>query len=376
MTISTQDTTLRVGSTVLECTSLTIDLDEGRAPFCTATLVVPYSSAAAALLDPQADARVTLDLSHRFGSSVTLDDLSTAWAGLDLDDLSTAWAGLDLDDLSAQWGQSWNADLIGSQTRHLDLGVRSRVINHAESTITVRAASDELLLQDYRLLDAVPLQPANPNLGALIQYVLDVAVPGARLVWSAWSLSDVPRDAAAWQPGVSAWDYLLPLTASAGQRLWCDERRVWHLAQPDDIDDGGAEPLTLDVVALTEASDETDRDNPSWFDAVVVRYAWTDEEGTAQVEYDIAAEPGATKASLVEYDRPFPGAGEAAWRLAKSAAQGHVVDTSAVSDFTAYPSRPVVLVLPDVSYTGWISAVQWTMPADEMTVRARGLTEE
>jgi hypothetical protein len=175
-----------------------------------------------------------------------------------------------------------------------------------------------------------------------------------------------------WEPGESAWDFVAPLIQTSGLRLYCDERRRWLLVDPATPVDGQIN-ITAGV-NLTDGRDTISRSR-DWFDAVVVEYSWNDEAGSSKVAWDVAGAPG-TKVLTLRYQRPYPGPGAAASVLDRSRGRGRVLDISALSDYAATPGIAVQATLPaSPIQTGFVSAVTWSLPADEMTVKSRGLTD-
>ncbi len=172
----------------------------------------------------------------------------------------------------------------------------------------------------------------------------------------------------------TAWDYLNPLVQSAGLRLYCDEQRDWHL-----IDDTYVAPgqTSLNYTGtLVGASDTISRDTSEWYDAVVITYTWTDALGATQYGYDTASEIGFSKVLHLEYETAYPGPGAAARVLSRATGRGLINELSAVSDYSARPSQPTVVSLPDViTQTGFLSQLTWTFPDDTMSVKTRGLVE-
>lgn len=375
MTISTLTLSATAGTVDLPQDDATLTLDEGRAPFASAVLTVPLDEDILDAIDPRTDARVSLSLEQRFSGSIPLSDLSDEFAGLDLDDVSTQWAGLQLAALTVRYGHAWNSTGF-RRTRRLraDLGVRSRVIDHQADTITVTLASDEALLIDYGLLSTVAVSPAALTVLSAVQLALSYAVPGAVLSTSDGAQT-IAADAAAWQPGVSAWDYLSPITASANLRLWCDEARVWHLQAPESIIAPGQATLSA-TGTVTGARDTISRDEFEWFDGVVVTYDWIDSSNVRQIRQDIAGDATTSRVLHVLQSRPQPRAGEAEARLRKVQGRGRVLSIDAVADPEVYPSQAASLSIPGApTQTGFVVGVTWSLPADEMTVTSRGLID-
>ncbi len=176
-----------------------------------------------------------------------------------------------------------------------------------------------------------------------------------------------------WEPGEYAWDFVAPLVQASGLRLYCDEQRRWRLVDPAALQPG---MLNLtEAVNLTDGRDTISR-TKDWFDAVVIEYAWTDPDGTRRKGYDTAAVADPKHAVTVRYERPYPGPGAAAAVLDRAAGRGRVLDLAALSDYSAAPGMAIQATLPDTPIqTGVVSAVAWSVPGDEMTVKSRGLID-
>jgi hypothetical protein len=68
------------------------------------------------------------------------------------------------------------------QDRSFDLGLRESEINHADGTVTLTLASDEALLNDFApLVDDDSLFALQGSLRDVVNYALNVAIPGASL---------------------------------------------------------------------------------------------------------------------------------------------------------------------------------------------------
>lgn len=371
MTLSGLHVQARAGGVLLPADEVEVTLDESRVPFAAARLTMPYTVALADLLDPRASAvpRVLLDLAQRFSGSQPVSVLPGSVADL------TARYGGSVSAVTYDLGEAWNAGGFRRTRRHaFDLGVRSRRIDHLAGTLTVELASDEALLTDSGLLSATALSPAGLTVRDAVQLVLDRVAPGAALVTSEGAQT-IAADAAVWAPGVSGWDYLSPLTASANLRLWCDEHRVWRLAAPESIIAPGQATLAA-TGTVTGASDTVDRNDDLWADAVVVTYTWTDASGVRHVAYDVAGPGDASRVLHIERATPWPRAGEAAARLRKLRGRGRVLSIDAVADPEVVPAQAASLSVPGTPVqTGWVQAVTWQLPADEMTVTTRDLID-
>lgn len=189
--------------------------------------------------------------------------------------------------------------------------------------------------------------------------------------------SDRDPDAIIWEPGTKAWDYLQPLFESAGLRLFCDESRKWWLVNSSAYTVAGQVNLSQ-ANNLTRAEDTISR-REEWFDSVVIRYRWDDSAGASHTAYDSAGTSGGVT-RLVEWERPYPGAGAAASILERAQGRGRTLALEALSDLTTTPGMSLVASLPNTPIqTGVVGNVTWSFSADGesgvMRLGSRGLTD-
>lgn len=174
-----------------------------------------------------------------------------------------------------------------------------------------------------------------------------------------------------WPAGVSAWDFLLPVTAAAQLRLFCDEQRRWRLVPSDYTVDGvvSATPATA-----REGTDRIDRDGDTWADGVIVRYRWRAQDGTSMEKLDIAGTNG--KVQIIDIARPYPGPGAAEFRLNRLRGQGRTQNAVAIADHTAAPGMEARITLPGAAdQVGRLQAVVLGLTDGFMELRTRGLTD-
>jgi len=178
-----------------------------------------------------------------------------------------------------------------------------------------------------------------------------------------------------WRPGTSAWDFLKPLTASAGLRLFCDEDRVWRLIDPNEYEVPGY--VRLSPLNAVTGADEISRDDPEVFaTGVVLRYVWEDPAtSTTQTAYDVAGTPD--RVVVIDYARPFPGVGAAAAILARRNGSGRTQDVSALTEWITTPGQVASISLPDApEQQGKVSSVRFSLADDAvMSVGTRGLID-
>lgn len=356
-------------SAPLSVESATVTMDDSWAPFIQGSLVCALPSAATiALTDPRNDARLAVTLDERVGEGGTLADFDTDWGAGTLAGLDTTWGGGTLADITDEFFTPWNGGGDGSRL-HLQVGIRSRVIDHQAKTLTLTFASDEALAQDWALLASVSETPGSTSVKTAVQFALGKI--GMTLDASATDATVTDAASLAWFPGTSAWDYLQPLCQATNLRLWCDESRVWRL-DPRDVQ------LTRQSTVLSEfveASDTIDRDG-TWHDGVVVVHEWTDDSGVRSLRRDIAGGADASRVLTISYTTPYPGPGAAKRILDRMTRRGRVLDLTAMSRYTVYPSTGFTALPPDTAVqTGTVERVTWDFPDAHMQVKSRGLVD-
>lgn len=375
MTVSELRATVRVGTWSADVTDLVVELDESAAPYARADFVVPLTPDVLDVLEPRTSPppRVQIRVMQRFTGSVPLAEMSADHAGMTLADVSALWAGETLAGITGAYARPWNATTRPTLTRTLTLSLRARTPDYAAGTVRVIATSDEQRLVDYGLMETSSVTPGSSTVLSAVQLALARAIPSAVLVTTHGGQT-VTADALVWEPGISAWSYLEPITASAGLRLWCDELGAWHLEPPETIITPGTAVLASTGTVLDIEEDVSREDGP-WHDGVVVTYEWTDGSGVRRVQHDTAGD-NATRVLRVVHDRPYPGPGEAAARLRKARGGGRVMTVRAVLDPSVTPAQAASITPPGIpSQSGWVAAVRWDVAAAEMTVRTRDLID-
>lgn len=302
--------------------------------------------------------------------SVVLDETTTYAT-------ATFSAGLvDLDDLAAfdprdNVRASLNVTAFG-ETRTFDLGLRARTVDHADKTILFECASDEALLDDWAPLadDANPSLLAS-SIRAVANYVLNKVLPGAVLLPGVGDVAVTEVESLIWKAGVSAWDFLLNLTAAAGLRLFCDETRAWRLVPTSYLIAG-----TVTALASTSKSgtDVIDRSGDAWVTGVVVRYRWDDSDGVSHERIDAAGEPG--RIDILDFDKPYPGPGAASARLNRLRGQGRQQSAVTFARITTTPAMTGWFIMPGApTQIGRLQRVEFGLTDGFMSLGARELTE-
>lgn len=194
---------------------------------------------------------------------------------------------------------------------------------------------------------------------------------GSRLDATSLRVGPAASEPLNWRAGLDGWEFLLNLTAAKGLRLFCDELRDWRLVPTDYMVPG---VVSVTAATATEGDDSIDRDGDLWADGVVVRYRWQQDDGAVLEATDTAGLPG--KVELVEFERPYPGPGAAAFRLNRLKGQGRTQTATAFTDYRATPSMEARFSLPGTDdQIGRLQSVTFDLASGMMEPQARGLTD-
>ncbi|AZS40043.1 hypothetical protein CVS54_01365 [Microbacterium oxydans] len=176
-----------------------------------------------------------------------------------------------------------------------------------------------------------------------------------------------------WQAGQNAWDFLKPLVATAGFRLFCDEQRRWWLIDPVGYSIPGRFSARPDnAVEGTDTMDVDDEDNG--VTGVVAIFKWTDPDGSSRTKKDAAGTPG--KVKVLEFDRQYPGPGIAAAHLSKVQGLGRVQDVTVATDYSVRPGMEIQIDLPGTyAQLGTLTRVRWELTNGLMSLGSAGLRE-
>lgn len=368
MTISLHTVEAWVSEVTVPVISTSITMDESWSPYIQGTITTPFDATLLNSLDPRTGGRIRIYATQTYGLSELVSVLSDAFGTHTVATVTAAWNGDTVADISESYFTPFNSSGVNyNYRRRFDLAIRARTIDPASETITLEVSSDEALLQDYALVNTVPYVPTFFNVRTIVAYVLNLIgrslVPGA-------ADGTVAADAVRWEPGQTAWDYIQPLIQSAGLRLYSDESRRWYL-----IERGATNPGLVALEAtgtITGASDSISRNDDLWFDAVVITYKWVNDLGVTVIDYDVAAADPFSKVVHFEYDTAYPGAGAAQLILDRATSRGRVNTVNAVSDYRVLPATACTVSLTGLpTQSGYVSAVTWNYPDDEMSVKTR-----
>lgn len=187
------------------------------------------------------------------------------------------------------------------------------------------------------------------------------------------ALIDRAPELLAWEPGVSAWDFLSPIVTAAGLRLWCDENRVWRLTDPAEYTVPGV--LSVNGFNAPEGEDTITRSDPEVYcTGIVVKYRWRDLNGEQREATDSAGVAGSVL--VWEFDRPYPGPGAAAAMLNRRSGAGRVQEVTALIDYAATPGMEARITLPSTAdQQGLLTSVSWSLTDGLMQVGTKGLLD-
>lgn len=367
MTVSSHLLTAWAGSQELQVTDATVTFDETWSPYVQGSLTASLKNVDLTKIDPYSDARLQITMQQDFGRSDTVAVLTTQFGGHNVAYNTTAWTSHNLAWISAQHFYPYvGATVTGSTIRRLDVGIRSRVLDHDANTVTIEFASDEALLQDYALVDFANYNPNISDVRTIVGRVL-TRIGGYLQAGTVTGIVSVA--ASTWIPGQTAEEYLTPLLQAAQARLYCDEQRRWYLVRSD-YEAGGSISLSY-TSTITQGTDNVARDNPYWADSVVIRYEYTDSAGATTIMFDAAQTPGYSKTLHLTYNTPYPGPGAAQVVLNRITNRAKNLEINAVSNYTASPGQTATIELPVTgTETATIKAVTWNYPADEMQIKA------
>lgn len=363
---------------VLPVTECAVTLDETWAPFASAQLTVPWTAERAAALDPRAATvpRVTVVIRRDWYDSALVSDLSEAWAGLTLADVSTDLGAATLADLTAALRTQWESGWREPDELTCYLGVRARPIDYAAGTITVRAASDELLAQDSRGLVARAVEPLPSR---IVAFLTAASIPVERTDLSAGAIFvAMPAMSTTWTQ--TMWDAASGAASSMGLRLLCDHTGTWRLLDPD-----AAPTATLHMPRVSEGTDDVDRDG-DWADTLVWIGTGTNSAGetiTRTVTWPDPIPTSPRKIAVQEVELgnvgagiPVPSDAELSNRLSALSAKARALTLTAPADLSARPGMALTTGAPSLPATaGVVSTVTFRIPEDTMTIVTRSTVD-
>lgn len=395
--------------------NITVSLDEARAPYAEATIVVDRDAIPLTDLDPRQGDRLQIHLQQDFGdliynSEITADfggDVSNITAGvvpMVVDTFTRRYArpwnifeaGLPLSTLTALYGGSvaamsvaglvdvWRISKVLHSTGSFNpapstifdgnLGIRNVVEDYVNQTVTIELASDEALAQDrYGYGADVPFFFS--TLRAAVEFMLIYADVGS---YGAGKLDPAGGDFTLSTTytvenyfaniGKNLWDDLLALVQSCGFTLYCDENRLWHL-ESTTVTSGTLELKDNDNITAFRRVLARDQ---LWYSNVNIEYATEVDQA-----YDPATPMGARRylyldrkeSSTIEVDGALS-------ILQRTKSRGESYEVEAINNFSARPRQTIttdVTGLPLMS--GVVQSVAWELPSARMSIELRNLEE-
>jgi hypothetical protein len=393
--------------------SVNVTVDEAWSPYVQATVVIRNEDLPS-WVDPRQGQFLGLRLQQDFGDLLYVRELTEAFGGSvaaitaaytpvrlrDITrDFTKPWnifeEALPLSTITAAYGgdlSQWTAAGFGDVWVMSDFLHDEGTFNPAPSTVfdanlmlravekdyvsgqtTLRLESHESFLQDARRFKFLPeFGTSFTSLRALIDYTLSGVV--------GFALALEPGDADytfspaldyAWQPEVTAWDYIDSVVKQANLVFYCDEAGKFRLEEPEAV----AGDLTLtDDSNITSLRTVIDRDNPRFFDYAFIEYR----NENVVTGGDAAGTTGtySKHAYFVKESTPNPLFGAAAALVSRGQTRGEIFDVEAISDYNARPRQLMTIdVTGEPVRTAIIQSITWALPADRMTVEIRDLEE-
>lgn len=356
---------------------LRVVLDDRWAPYVAAELTVPYTPARASVLNPHAAPapRLLVEYARHWLASLTLDEVSAELTGLTLDGLSLS--GMTVQSWSESWGTPWDSGYRAPDRLIADVALRGRRVDHRAQTMTLRLASDELLVQDVRAELVRPDETAANRAIALIDAAgvgtLDRTAGLGSLGYTVLPQTAVPLTTDLWAAATQG-------PREAGFRVWCDENRQWQASMPPAFSAVGA----LSLTRVSGAQESTDRDS-EFADVIVFRGRGVTPAGvalTATATYPSPLPPAPYRVAYVEQDfgtvsvLPMPSAFELSLRLAALQASSRELVIEAVPDPTLRPGVSVTTGPPSLpALGGVVSRVELAITTNPETgVRTPSMT--
>lgn len=197
----------------------------------------------------------------------------------------------------------------------VDLLVRAYEIDDLADTVTITFRSDEIRLQDWKLLGAGDYAPGALNLLDMLNLAMR-KIGGMPLDTTALIGNPVvPATATVWRVGQSVDDWLRgPLRANNLELYWDAQDskfRLWNIVDRPGGKDRGISSRTNVVygVNAVDVKFGLDADAEGYGDAASIIYKWTDAAGASQRKAYISTPQGGVyrKPVVVTIDTPDPG---------------------------------------------------------------------
>lgn len=243
----------------------------------------------------------------------------------------------------------------------LDLGLRRRPVRRPGNTMTLEADSDEARAQDYKIFNGAGF--IKSGLAPLLRYVLQWVMrpEGTPTVSNPFGDADGAADLVdmVTDLGESYWTLIDDAAARAGRRVYCDEYRIWRIANRPDKAGTPVHAVTVGQNG-TLISSSSDLSRDEWYNAVLLRYKWSTDTDGARREYvrygraqistgDFTEEKVGRKAYFQELPRPVGQATAdktAAVKLRHLVTRGRNLQLEAAAAYWIRPGDTVAVTLP------------------------------
>lgn len=347
-----------LGGAAVVAESAQVSMDRLSNPYASGTVTV------AGVVDVEQGTRMVLAFDQRFATGLTADEI----ADLFTDDAATIaagpWTGLTGQQVASLYSTNLNEYFIEPTRAVFNLSVRTAQQNLRARSTTLTLATDEAILIAGALVQAAPVVYTTTDVRTLVTAVL--AEFGFSLAADAGATGTLEA-AQEWAPGQKAWDFLAPAIQLAGLRLYCDERRIWHLVTMDTVADG-----TVTLSTETTVSDATPALDfeQGGYDSVVCIYRWTTSAGVQMIRYDVAGASPGRNTFVKEYpDTIYPGPGAAAALLARREKRRQRIPITAAALYSTRPTMKLTLhSAAEGTYGGRVAAVTFNYPQRDMDV--------
>lgn len=304
-----------------------ITYDVRRVPYIQATITAPTpNDATLALLDPRRSRSPILN-----------------W---NIKRYERDGAGGDFTELHSWAPMAWPVDVAGK------LYVRSITRDWLNDTITIEAASGEVITEDKHNIAAVAHSTTHDDVAEKVRFAVEDA--GGRLVYvdSSAAATAVPTgDARIWLQGEPLSQYYEADLAALDLRLFMDEVGDFHVRPFTLPPTWGSNTELSDGDAGTIISMESSIDRDDWRDATLVKVSYVDGSGVQQTDWDFYPSTGANrKGEVTTLERALPSSGYAQSITERAAERSDRVRIMAMLDFNYAPGRQI-----DLTLTGGIS---------------------
>lgn len=339
--------------------SADVKLDRLWAPYVQGRIVV----AGLLDLDPDNLGRAIITYEQTFATGHTADEIAAQLPGQSAAAIAAEWSPASAQQAAQAYMVNLNGVYIPPARAVLNLTIKEVEQDLGERRTTLTVTSDEQILIDGALVESSAVSYASLSVRSVVSQVLTQF--GFSLAADAGADGTL-TEAAVWTPGQRAWDFLAPLLEQSGLRLYCDERRIWHLVDMEHHLPGS---VTLSTTTTVSAASPTIDNESAGYDSVVCIYRFTTTAGTQLVRYDVAGANPGRKTHVVTYDNTiYPGPGAAARLLARLTKRRIRIPLEAAAHYGLRPTMGLTLNTPAGNSGGRVASVSFRYPDRDMSV--------